>query len=348
MDNRAFFVTAIEEFIPDSDRARVTVIRSGMSKNRKNWNENALKRAAEAGKFNGIKMFRDHNLKNPHDRKIAELVSVLENTAWDAATKRVVGEARFIDKSFQAFAQEAKDHIGLSGVIDFRGQRKRDSAGPFWDVDDIVNTVSVDWVAFPAAGGGIDSFISAQESEMGEWTNLTADDIAEMQKERPELFPTARGGTAAEAAVSFDPEALKKDLTDSVKSVIGDAVRQAQESWENEQAKKASTKRATESYLEGVALPRLTKTRIAAQFDGAAEYDEDKLKEAVTAAEAEIKEWSGGKGGPSHSTTGMSGSTGGGTAAEGTNRESVMRESAHGNVLTAFGVKPIQKGGDQK
>lgn len=331
-----------------SSRARVVLIRPGMSANRLKWTAPVLKQAVEDGIFNGVRMFRDHNRENPTGRKTGELVSAVETSVIGGRNDKdargnslagaVIGDVRFLDSSFASFAQEAREYLGTSVVVNYIGERGRDRDGPYVEPKRITKAISTDWVPFPAVQG---TGILAQESFSMDWKNLSDEDIAALRKERPDLFTSHESHDTADVDVTAIAQEAAKQVAGQIKEAVAAAVKETQEQMAQESREKAATMASIDAYLKGVALPASTKARLRAQFDGAREYKEDELKVACEAATAEFDEYKKAAGitGPVLVGAGVTGTSQEGSAPVVSNGS----EMAHAAVMGAFGVKAPSK-----
>jgi cation transport regulator ChaB len=274
------------EFDDDSLSALVTLVRPGVSKNRKNWKPEALRLAVESGIFNGSKMFVSHS-PNPQNRTLHELMSAVESTTL-GDDGRVIGRVNFIDEAFYSKAKRAKEHFGTSIDVLFRGMKVKGRDGNAqWDADEIVKVNSVDWVPFPAAGGGIDRFLNAQESEEDvDWEALTLDDI---QKNRPDLIPAAKEEAQGDGGAPPTPP-VGTLTPDQIRDEVRRAVEAERTSWEGEASKRSSVRRQIEEKISAAALPQRTRTRLVHALEGGTEFDEAKVTAAIAEAQEELKE----------------------------------------------------------
>jgi hypothetical protein len=196
---REVFSAAEAIFTEEADgpiRADVVIIRPGESVNRRFYTQEAIDDAINTGFWENSPMYVDHpdDLKVPHKRKLSTLAAALSNIR-KGPTGEAIGTATFFDQKFGRFAMEAKDHIGTSGVHYFQGQRYRGSDQHYHErVDKFLANVSVDFVAFPAAGGGIMNFLPAMESEDDvDWDEITPEMLAE---HRPDLVQPVQAAAA--------------------------------------------------------------------------------------------------------------------------------------------------------
>lgn len=293
--------------------AEVTLVRPGLSQNNRNWKPAALKKAVESGFWNGTRMFMDHQdpKKPPFKRPFSDLMSGVESARL-ADDGRVVGLVQFFDEKFYNFAKRAKNYMGVSLDVRFNGSKVRQPNGRIQEeVDELVQNNSVDWVVYPAAGGAIDRFLSAQESEDDvKWDDITPEMI---QEHAPELF--ARIQESKQEPVDdknkkTPPASGNGDASKSptdLKAFVDERIQEARESWEEESRIKATAKRQIEAKVGEAALPDKAKKQIIASFDGAAEYDESRVQESIDSMKDLLKD----AGGPNVRGMGHSNSDGG-------------------------------------
>lgn len=352
--------TAAEAVFTNSDdgskpRAEVVIIRPGQNRSTggkaKFYSAEAIKQAVATGFWKGAPMFVDHGTdeKMPKKRSARDLVGAISDTDGEVWLGQE-GEARamvdFFNPDWASFAERAAKHIGISNNADVRGRRYRDSAtGALnFQVDEFTNRHSVDWVAFPSAGGGVAQFITASESEddMGvDWTALTADMLT---AHRPDLVTEIV--TAAESDGTGDDDGDEKDekepvpasmTPDAIKALVAAEVRTATEAVVEQTSKQAAVraKVATKLASSGLKSPK-TLARIAAAFDGSVEYVEETVQEAIDEAKAELVE-NGVRTGPKPSEFGA----GGGTASDDKPTVNLAQESVDGAPALSFLMKSV-------
>lgn len=288
---RDIFQATEAVFDDESLRATVTLIRPGMSANRKNWSPVALKKASESGFWNGTRMFLDHSqqqsgssLPRKKSRSIKDLVSGIESTAI-GEDGRVVGTVKFFDKDFYTFAKEAKDFMGTSVDLLFAGKEvKTPGQEPYYAVEELVVNNSVDWVVFPAAGGQIEQFLTAHEGEDNvEWNEVTE---AMLREHRPELV-------AALESKNGNPPPTPPVVgvsEDKVAEIVAKAVTEAQESWDKDRRDHQAVTRSITERVGAAKLPSKTASRLIASFDGADKYDETAVDAAIKQAREELED----------------------------------------------------------
>ncbi len=330
--------------------AEIVIVRPGESSNNRFYSKEAIQRAVEAGFWNGSKMFLDHgDAKMPMKRSITALVSGITETHLGTEGE-ARGYVRFFNRDFAKFAQEAKDHIGVSIVHEFRGRRFRGTDGKVHEqVDDFVKNHSVDWVAFPAAGGGITQFLPAQESEADvDWDKVTPELLREHAAAVVEQIETA-AREAVEASEGGQPPTLPtpkpteptpptpSGLTvEDVRAIAQEAAENARREFEEERAKEADVRQKVGTLVGKSGLPDKTRARIAASFDGSTEFVEATVQEAIEDAKAEIAEIKGA--GPRVYGLGASGNVG--TITSGP----TLKDSAAFHAFeSAMGVELIEK-----
>jgi hypothetical protein len=298
-----YFEAQEATFDLENARARVVIVRPGVSKNRKNWTPAALQKAVDAKIFDGIPMYLGHAPRGT-SRNLLDLKSAIESTELGPEGE-IAGNVTFIDKEFAARAQAAKKFFGTSIDVLFDGQKVKGRDGlPQWDVNEIVVANSVDWVPNPAAGGGIDRFLSAQESEdVIDWSKVTLEDL---QKNRPDLLPASESGDGKPPAQGNPPPS--GDAAPVTKAELKQALEEAHAEWEKGKAQEAAAQRQVAARINAAALPARTKTRLIASFDGVNEYKEADVDAAVKSAQEELKE----AGAPGPKVVGL-GNTGDGT-----------------------------------
>jgi hypothetical protein len=285
--------------------AEVTLVRAGVSQNGRNWKPAALKRAAESGFWNDTRMFLEHQdpKKPPFRRTLAsgngpfpELLSAVESARYvDDEGGRVVGLVNFFDENFYKYAKRAQKHLGVSLDVRFRGLKVRQPDGRVQEeVEELVQNNSVDWVAFPAAGGAIDRFLPAQESEENvKWEDITPEMI---QEHAPDLFARIQESAQEPAAVpgkQTPPPSGNGNASQSpadLKSFVDERIQEARDAWEEEARNKVSVRRQIEEKVGAAALPEKAKKQIIAGFDGASEYDENRVQESIDSMKTLLEE----------------------------------------------------------
>lgn len=282
--------------------AEITIVRPGESLNLRNYTKGAIKRAVEAGFWNGSRMFVDHgDPKMPMKRSLTSLVSVIKDTHLGPAGE-AVGTVKFIRPEFAQFAfdahESAPDAMGVSIVHEFKGRRYKGPDGKVHEeVDDFVVNHSVDWVAFPAAGGGITQFLPATESEEDvDWETLTAEML---QEHAPAVFDSivetaresAMSGNESENGEGTPNDAGAATLTpEDIRKLVSESVADERKVWQEEQDRKADAAAKTAQLVGKSGLPERTRSRLVAQFAGNAEFVEATVQEAIDDAKAELKE----------------------------------------------------------
>lgn len=313
--------------------ATVRIIKAGrpIGKNR-DYTSQSLRRAAKEGVYNGVRMYIDHSSQPPIKRKMRELVSAVESTAYDPKTDSITGNVEFFNKEFYDYAQRAKKHIGVSADHRLRVNYVREGQDQIEQVQEITMARSVDWVVYPAAGGEILSFVQEGEGEDEvEWNQITAEQLKE---HAPELYK-AIAGTAAQEGQNGDKgkeggtEGSGMLTQEAVTKLVQEAIA-ADRKAENEKVeKRQAAAKQYQDYISKAGLPQLTQRRLTGQFADALEYVEADVKAAVDEAKEELKAAGAG---PRVQGMGASGSQSTGTPAS-------TMVSARESVESFFGVK---------
>jgi hypothetical protein len=322
----------------EAQKARVILVRPGWSQNRKNWTPAALKRAVEEKIFDGAAMYPLHAKTPGAGRDLTQLLSAIESTELDQPTGGVAATVDFLDEAFYRKAKKAPHLFGTSIDVFFTGQKAKAPDGlPGWAVEHIAAANSVDWVSNPAAGGGIDRFLQAQESEdeaVIDWEKVNLEDL---EKNRPDLVKSLR---ATESA-GGDPESGNKGITrEEALQIAQEAVKDARKEWDDQASKASATRQQIADRVNVAALPPRTKTRLIGELEHALEsYDEARVDAAVKNAQEEIKEIR--SSGPR--VVGMGGDSGSETTIETPEQFVSAQESAapmQAIVLRAAGMEP--------
>jgi hypothetical protein len=267
--------------------ARIRIAQAGVSKNNRNYRASALEDAHNRQLFVGARMFLNHDRKkSPIERPFQDMMSAIESTEWDAASQTLYGTTVFFDKDFYEKAQRAKDYMGTSLSAMVKGTRSRDSAGRVYeDVQSFDHVRSDDWVIFPAAGGGIESFAATEgeEDEM-DWGTVT---LEQLQKEVPNLLEEFKKGIVHESEGDEAPKepAKPQDVKLLVQEAVQDALKQDREARE----KREGIVTQITGFLGKSGLPEKTRGRLVQQLSVMESYDEALVSAAVDEAKAELK-----------------------------------------------------------
>ena len=292
------------EGLPQAD---VVIIRAGESANRRFYPKEAIAEAVRSGFWDNTPMFADHgDPKMPRKRLVRDLMGRIDSTYLGQE-----GEARaritFLNPEFAAFARRAQSNIGLSAVHEFMGQRHRGNDGHMHErVDKFLVNHSVDFVAFPAAGGQIAQFLPAQESEDDvDWNELDVDMLKEHRPDLVEaLAATSDGGSdgagdegdkgtgdtpPAASAGAAEAQGLTADTEKRIREIAQEAAEKVRTEYAEREAKQAATRAAVSAHLGKSGLPEKTRTRLMAAFEGQTEYVEATVQEAIDGAVDELK-----------------------------------------------------------
>lgn len=168
----------------DTKRARVVLLKSGWSKNKRFYSPDVLSEAVSL--FEGAKCYLDHeDVKGISNRSVRELAGFYENVAF--INNRLEADLQFLDteagKIGLALAQESIKHNKPLAGLSLKGLGKLRKTEEGYIVEELQKVNSVDIVSEPAAGG---EFIKLYESIMedDEMKDLT---IEKLKTERPDL-----------------------------------------------------------------------------------------------------------------------------------------------------------------
>lgn len=295
------------EGLPEAD---VVIIRPGESVNRREYPREALQQAVNDGFWDnnghGTPMFVDHgNKAAPRARSVRDLVAkVLPGSTYVGQEGEVRGRVQFINADFAKTVKNAGKSVGLSAVTEFLGTRHRGNDGHMHErVHKLVANHSLDFVAFPAAGGGVEKFLPAMESE-GEvdWSRLTDSDWEQLpedllRQKRPDMLAAAEADDQG-----GDDDDKKDDPTDrpdqrkqmialeAVQPYIKEQVDLALADFNTKQVKQAETRTKVRELVARSGLKPLTQADILSRFDGQESYDEPAVQAAIEHEAAKLKE----------------------------------------------------------
>lgn len=224
---------SIVERLGDSNSYKVTLIESGISKNRNYWSPSVLERAARM--FEGSRAFADHptrsEMADRPERSIKDIIGWYESAKWTPSPTggRVSATMHLLDGPVAKMVQEAHargkpDLIQLSVNISGRRQPKSVNGVMTREVVEIHRVHSVDAVTEASAGGSIDQIaasanISKEVEELMALDNISSEDLAAMLEGRTDLqeFLQERFATKAEADQSQE-DTTTEAQTDSVQT----------------------------------------------------------------------------------------------------------------------------------
>lgn len=288
-------------------RADVVIIKPGESANRRFYTQEAIDRAIESGFWEGSPMFIDHpdDMRVPTKRKITTLAAGLSNVRRGPHGE-AIGTATFFNREFGKFAMEAKEHVGVSGVHYFKGQRYRGTDKHYHErVDEFLANNSVDFVAFAAAGGGILGFLPAMESEDDvDFEALTPELIKQIAEARPDLRETftevageSQGNPPADPPAAppkktAAPVAPVAGLTrEDLIAVVGEAIDQRFEQRTKAEGERDAAETKVKDLLAKSGLPEPVRNRLQGNLMASSKFDtiETVAAEAITSAHAELK-----------------------------------------------------------
>lgn len=300
--------------------AEVVIVRPGESANRRVYTESAIAEAVANGFWDGSKMFADHgDSKMPTHRSINSLLSRITSTRLGKAGETdakgrslqgaAIGTVKFLRPEFATFAREAEDAIGVSIVHQFQGQRYKGTDGLTHErVDHFITNYSVDWVAYPAAGGGLLQFLPGSEGEGEddvEWSELTADMIKShaphvAEAIRAEAIEELEDGMAGNSQAGTEPgvagsgtSLTAEQIAEIASTAATKAVGEALAERDKQQAARQSAQEQIAAIVNASPLPEKARLRVIASFAGAESFDETAVNAAVESMQTLIKDLGG-------------------------------------------------------
>jgi len=166
---------------------------------------------------------------------------------------------------------------------------------------------SVDWVLFPAAGGGIEAWESEGEAVI-DWESITEADI---QKNLPSLWakwhpenhgqPGVHGSSQEGEEEEEDDQPAqtkktpKKKGTDQfvareeVASIVAEALTAHDKEREKIEEKQRLAADQVREAFAGSGLPPVTQKRLIASYEGIEEFDKTKVEKDIADAKEELK-----------------------------------------------------------
>lgn len=335
--------------------AEVVIIRPGQSANRRNYRTEAIQQAVNEGLWNGARMFKDHNVKAPLERKTDELVARIVpgsvrvgqadevDADGNSLQGAAIGRGKFFSPSFASFAFESDGALGVSSSHQFQGRRYRAADHTIHEeVDRFLSVNSVDWVPFPAAGGQVLGFASEGRETM-DWNDLTVEALREHRSDLIDaIVETASEGeedVSGDADETDEQPVITAGMSKTeIEALVAQSVKTATEAIETRHTKTAEATRKIRALVSASGLPAKAQERIVAQFDGAEEFVEGTVQEAITDMQAVIAEVKPPR------VTGLGSSTG--TASESQQVTVAALSPAHSALERAFGIKkqPVATG----
>ena len=261
----------------DTNRARVILLKSGWSKNKRFYSPDVLGEAVSL--FEGAKCYLDHeDVKGISNRSVRELAGFYENVAF--INNRLEGDLQFLDteagKIGLALAQESIKHNKPLAGLSLKGLGKLRKTEEGYIVEELQKVNSVDIVSEPAAGG---EFIKLYESIMedDEMKDLT---IEKLKTERPDLVQEITD--EVEERVYGKKTEVDKQLKE-IKEQNEKLAKEISEWKTYGQIKETET--ILEKELSKSELPDIAKDRVRKLFEGKIAKVEDILESIKTEKE---------------------------------------------------------------
>lgn len=283
---------------------KVKVIAPGMSKNRKNYSSEVLKRDHKI--FKGAKMFADHQTvaesKARPEGSVNNWVANLTEV-WAESDGTVMGRAVLIDPTFKAKIteldkQKLLSEMGLSIRAAGLGRTATDADGEFTEVTQFLAAKSVDFVTYAGAGGQVEAMESCHHDD---------DDVdvvteSDLRKRRPDLITLIESKVKKE---SVPVKTLEQQLQEANANLAASNTnlateREAHKATQTKlEAAESTSKKATAAaeltkLLKESKLPEKAQDKLHTQFKEATSVDG--MKEAVEAEKEYVKSLTGGSG----------------------------------------------------
>lgn len=164
-------------------RAKATAIRAGMSLNRRNYRETALRSGVNL--FGQVPVYANHPPRGEtHD--VRTIVGVFSKPSWNQETRTIQGELEVYESAewLREVIRKNPSVIGLSIFAEASVTDGADDQGAFADVLELLRVHSLDVVDIPAAGGRIDQVLesvgngpAAREGDTPMEKTLTESDV---------------------------------------------------------------------------------------------------------------------------------------------------------------------------
>jgi hypothetical protein len=288
---------------PAKGELTVTVIKPGMSKNRRNYKPAVLKKAAADGIFEGAKMFADHQTESEArsrpEGSVHNWVATL-GKPWAEGDGTVKSVATVIDPPFKAKLDRLNEvgqlnQMGVSIRAVGEASKASDAQGEYTEVESILAARSVDFVTHAGAGGQVE----AMESQQSDDWDVDLIGEADFRKRRPDLVKLIESSAQSiQEGAQEKMKTLEQQLQESNTQLAAEkTARQTAETKlaESEKtAKKATASAELSKLLTESKLPEIAQKKIQKQFSEA--VSTEGMKEAVDAEKEYIKSLQPGSG----------------------------------------------------
>lgn len=212
----SLFVTLSEaepEFDDKTKTVWITPIKPGFGNQRDGfyYPTATLREATDAGRFDGLKMFRNHPRKSDEkdlpERSVTDWFAVLKEAKWDETKNSPRAQMQVFSDEDWTKMKAAPEHVAFSvrgGGMARPGTAEGKQARI---VESLTNLKSVDWVTQAGAGGAIFAeSASDEELDMSVLDDLTGD---QLKVANPKLYAELTG--IKEAAAVADPPKTDPD-----------------------------------------------------------------------------------------------------------------------------------------
>lgn len=294
---REFIRLQEASFDATAGSVKVKVISPGMSKNRKNYSSEVLKRDHKI--FKGAKMFADHQTiaeaKARPEGSVNNWVANLTEV-WAESDGTIMGRAVLIDPTFKAKISELDkqnllSEMGLSIRAAGLGRTGSDADGEFTEVTQFIAAKSVDFVTYAGAGGQVEAMESCRHDE----DDVDVVNESDLRKRRPDLITLIESKVQKESVPVKTLEQQLQEATTNLATVT-EAHKATQKKLEEAEnaTKKVTAAAELTKLLKESKLPEKAQDKLRTQFKEAIAVDG--MKEAVEAEKEYVKSLTGGSG----------------------------------------------------
>ena len=266
----------------------VTVIKPGMSKNKRFYPPAVLKKSASI--FEGVKMFADHQSdkesKERPEGSVHNWVGSL-GKVWAEGDGTVKAKATIVEPLFKA----KLDRLNETGLLNQMGVSIRavgeahaveQDGEKFQMVESLLAARSVDFVTYAGAGGQVE----AMESTMNDEWDVDLIGEAEFRKRRPDLV-TLIESSAHGATMKTLEQQLQETQTALAAAETEKKAAETKLQESEKVAQKATAAAELAKLLTETKLPEVAKSRIQKQFAEAVSIEG--MKEAIADEAAYIE-----------------------------------------------------------
>jgi hypothetical protein len=301
-------------FDKDTRTVWVTPIKPGWGNARDNnfYPVDTLKEATVSGKFNHLKMFKDHPRKSDEkdlpERSVDRWFATTREAVWDEAKQQPRVPIKVHEDSDFRRMEEAPEQVAFSvlGGGRARAGSVEGKAGKI--IESIEKLRSVDWVTEAGAGGAIafaESATGINEELEVDITNMTVEQLNSLKESNPALYEHVIGLAKAAVAPAAPAAAPAAPAAPAVEPVREAAAADAPPAWaagliatvEDLKGKVEGQTKVTEAVVAKDAAAKIVKAQIGestlpakAKATVEARFAEAKIGAGGYADEAALKE----------------------------------------------------------